>query len=585
MRNRAFFVTAISPPQPVSMALLMFSLFQLFSLAGYLTFCTSPAQADLLPGGAAMLQPALGFFAQAQILMGAGTLLWFLRPYLNRTVLFGSFFVFASSLAIETLGVISGIPFGTYSYSSLLGVKIAGAVPYTIPLSWWTVTLAAYLWVSIRIPHPKHRMQRIAVVSLVLLAWDLSLDPAMSQLQPYWIWETQGLWFGVPLLNLWGWYLSGLLFAAIFEFSGLRSLQLRHRQTWISAFLVLQFLMPLGMVFTSALWPAGIASMGLALLLYFWTSRSKHISPVHDKRHHDQKNFMAQNSRSFYFASRFISPGLREIVTGIYTWCRLSDDLVDQATHQNPAILENELDQWEDLAFQAYQGKATGNAVVDKVFMDMGRKQVPMQYAQDLLNGMRMDLHTHEYKTLADLSTYTYRVAGAIGCWLTEYCNIDNPWILHRAAALGHAMQLTNILRDVGDDLRMGRVYIPQDLLEKHGITPQTLFAYEKGWRPIDQNWRNLVDELIAVADSQYKLAFEGMASLPVDFRRSVAIAAKVYQGIHHEIRNHQYNNFTQRAVTPTWRKLFLAIQGLVELHKHLHHTPPLSEKISTGAA
>lgn len=146
-------------------------------------------------------------------------------------------------------------------------------------------------------------------------------------------------------------------------------------------------------------------------------------------------------------------------------------------------------------------------------------------------------------------------------------------------------MQLTNILRDVGDDLRMGRVYIPQDLLEKHGLTPSELFAYEKGWRPMDQNWRNLVEELIAVADSQYKLAFEGMASLPVGFRRSVAIAAKVYQGIHHEIRNHQYNNFTHRAITPTWRKIFLAIQGLIQLQKHLHHALPLSEKISTGAA
>ena len=109
---------------------------------------------------------------------------------------------------------------------------------------------------------------------------------------------------------------------------------------------------------------------------------------------------------------------------------------------------------------------------------------VPFHYAEELVEGMRMDLDNTRYQTLADLRVYSYRVASVVGGWLTEQFGIQDPWVLERAYALGHAMQLTNILRDVGEDLGLGRLYLPENLLRRYGVDRARLEATTRDGRP-----------------------------------------------------------------------------------------------------
>jgi phytoene synthase len=127
-------------------------------------------------------------------------------------------------------------------------------------------------------------------------------------------------------------------------------------------------------------------------------------------------------------------------------------------------------------------------------------------------------------------------------------------------------MQLTNILRDVGEDLRAGRLYLPLDRLDRHGVDRDLLEAKAREGSPMFPGYRRLLEELMAQADADYDAAFQAIPALPGFFQRPVAVAARAYQGIHQEIRKNGYDNLTRRASTSPLRKAWLAIGALLQL-------------------
>jgi phytoene synthase len=127
-------------------------------------------------------------------------------------------------------------------------------------------------------------------------------------------------------------------------------------------------------------------------------------------------------------------------------------------------------------------------------------------------------------------------------------------------------MQLTNILRDVGEDLAVGRVYLPLDRMRYHGVDRELLEAMARHEAPIFPGYRNLLDELMEEADREYDRAFPGIHHLPLHFRAPVAIAARAYQGIHREIRRNQYDNLNRRARTGLVQKVALGGGALLRL-------------------
>lgn len=276
--------------------------------------------------------------------------------------------------------------------------------------------------------------------------------------------------------------------------------------------------------------------------------------------------YFGYHGRTFRFASRLFPTEALDSVAGVYAFCRFTDDLVDEAEGVSRGTLAQRLDLWSELALEAYRFSATGIPLLDQVMGEMRSSEVPFHYVEALLEGVRMDLDPRRYASLEELRTYSYRVASSVGGWLTELFGIHDPEVLARAFAMGHAMQMTNILRDVGEDLYAGRVYLPSDRMALHGVDEELLLAMARHKAPLFPGYRNLLEDLMMEAEAEYERAFAGIPALPLFFQGPVAIAARAYQGIHGEIRRNGYDNLTRRARTSATRKIRLGLRGILDL-------------------
>lgn len=278
----------------------------------------------------------------------------------------------------------------------------------------------------------------------------------------------------------------------------------------------------------------------------------------------DPASYLAHHSRSFQFATHWMPRSSREAVARVYAWCRYTDNLVDGPLATD--IAEWRLGAWLERSRWAYEGGDSGIDLVNRVMREMAQRDIPFAYARDLVRAMRSDLHFSPFPDLDALRVYTYRAAGVVGRWLTELHGVHDAWMLDRATALGQGMQLTNILRDVGEDLRRGRIYLPVTELRRFGVTVERLEAIRQGTGQVDRSYGDLMEYLMGVADAQYALADAAIPWLPSEFRRAAAVASAVYRGIHQEIRRNGYDNLRRRAYTTRTRKALLASGALVAL-------------------
>ena len=274
--------------------------------------------------------------------------------------------------------------------------------------------------------------------------------------------------------------------------------------------------------------------------------------------------YLAAHGRSFWFATALVPEPHRSRIVGVYAYCRYTDDLVDRGG-SDPAELHAKLDAWLEQSWAAYQGRPTNVPLLHNVMRDMAESRVPFTYVRQLIEGMRMDVDGRRYESLAELRLYCHHVASVVGLWLTELFGVHDAWVLERAARLGTAMQLTNIIRDVGEDRRLGRLYLPADWMTVHGVTESMLDDVMSGDAPIPPGYAALMRALCAAAEADYAIAAEGIPMLPSFFRPAVAVAARVYGAIHGAVRDNGYDTLRLRAVTSTTRKLALARAALAE--------------------
>jgi len=246
----------------------------LASLAGYATFGLHPALMGSDAGVARTYALAIIGFPRLHILLGFVALAAMLSRGAAGRWLPSALAIYVVSLGSELLGTSIGKPFGPYRYTDALGVKWFGLVPVLIPLSWLTMSVASFA-LARRTLGVRRPLTAICAGAALLVAWDLSLDPAMSRLTPYWVWGVSGPYFGMPLLNLTGWALTGVVLQAILV--GLRA------DEWIDdlapqtvraivAVYVANLALPVGMTFAAGLPLAGLASLAavglIALLAY-----------------------------------------------------------------------------------------------------------------------------------------------------------------------------------------------------------------------------------------------------------------------------------------------------------------------------
>ncbi len=292
--------------------------------------------------------------------------------------------------------------------------------------------------------------------------------------------------------------------------------------------------------------------------------------------------YFGRHATTFRFASRLFPRDPLERVAGVYAFCRFTDDLVDDTPHLGVAERRARLEEWAHLARAANQGGETGVAFLDQVMGEMRDARVPFRYAGELVEGVAMDLEPPGYDTVEELRGYSFRVASVVGGWLTELFGVHDPWVLDRAFALGHAMQLTNILRDVGEDLAMGRIYLPRNLMGRFGVEPFQLREMVFHAGPLPPGYRGILEHLMEQADADYDLAFRAIPSLPVSFRGPVAVAARTYQAIHGEKRRNGYDNLRLRASTSLFTKARVGSLALFQLLR-LSRRPGPGEVPETG--
>jgi putative membrane protein len=174
--------------------------------------------------------------------------------------------VAVASFLSEHIGTGYGFPFGGYEYTGLLGYKLGGRVPFLIPISWFLMALPSWVLASMVFPGKRGRLPRITLAAYLLTAWDLALDPAMSFLTPYWVWENPGPFFGMPWVNLAGWMGTGLVLMGILELLRVSSWTSKLDVRWILAYYLLVLLMPAGMLVAAGIWiPVAVTGIALAL--------------------------------------------------------------------------------------------------------------------------------------------------------------------------------------------------------------------------------------------------------------------------------------------------------------------------------
>lgn len=258
---------------------------------------------------------------------------------------------------------------------------------------------------------------------------------------------------------------------------------------------------------------------------------------------------MRYHAHAFSFAIRFLPAEKRRAIWAIYAVCRYSDDLVDRApATAAPAELLARIDWWE-----GQLRVMDSDLPVIRAFADAcAQFGIPTQPLWDLLDGMRMDLACARYATWAELGRYCYCVASTIGLLCTPVLGYDGAAeTLAYAANLGIAMQLTNILRDVGADAAMGRVYLPQDELAAFGYDEEKIAA-----GVVDDAFRRLMAFQIARARALYRASMPGIARLHPSGQLPVQAAATLYGGILGRIEAIDYQVYTHRAALTTWDKI-----------------------------
>ena len=259
-----------------------------------------------------------------------------------------------------------------------------------------------------------------------------------------------------------------------------------------------------------------------------------------------------RHSRSFSLAARLLPPNARADAVVVYAWCRRADDAIDRAQTEAPAEalrrLRRELE-------QLGTGSPPDEPVLAAFREVLQARQIPLRYPLDLLAGMAMDVEGVEYQSLDPLLEYCYRVASTVGLMMCHVMGVSHPAALRRAAHLGIAMQLTNICRDVAEDWQNGRLYLPADVLERHGVP-----ALRPGAGPFPgaaiEPCRGVLRELLAVADRYYASGDAGLAYLSPRCAFAVEVARRVYSAIGRRLARQNYDVSAGRATVPRSEQL-----------------------------
>ena len=258
-----------------------------------------------------------------------------------------------------------------------------------------------------------------------------------------------------------------------------------------------------------------------------------------------------QSGSSFYYSFLFLPPERRRAITALYAFCREVDDTVDECTDQSVARIK--LAWWRNELSSMYKGNAT-HPVMQALMPHLAVYDLKQEHLQAIVDGMEMDLDQSRYLDYPALQRYCWHVAGVVGILSASIFGVTNPQTLKYAEKLGLAFQLTNIIRDVGEDARKGRIYLPINELQQFGVTAADLLNSRHSDK-FEALMRFQVERAGRIYD-------EAMALLPREDRRAQRpglMMAAIYRTVLDEIARDNYHVLNQRISLTPIRKLWLA--------------------------
>ena len=266
------------------------------------------------------------------------------------------------------------------------------------------------------------------------------------------------------------------------------------------------------------------------------------------------ENLMRDGSKSFFSAARILPAKIRDSAIALYAFCRMLDDMVDDLNAP-----ENVIKQIEYRLDRIYAKNPVDIPADRALAIVVERFLIPRDILEALVEGFRWDRSGRQYQTIDDLCDYAARVASTVGAMMTLIMGVRDRNILERACELGLAMQLTNIARDVGEDARNQRLYLPRDWLVSEGIDPDDWLE-----KPIfNDAISRVIQRLISHADEMYERASYGIAGLPRNCRSAIAAASLIYSEISRQIERQGLDSISQRAVVSKKKKILLLLKAL----------------------
>ncbi|WP_308786194.1 phytoene/squalene synthase family protein [Planomicrobium stackebrandtii] len=252
---------------------------------------------------------------------------------------------------------------------------------------------------------------------------------------------------------------------------------------------------------------------------------------------------IAVNSKSFYKAFSLLPKEKRKAVWAVYTFCRTVDDIVDEGQNSKEELEEFKFD-FEKFQTGIYDTENPMWVALAHVFENY---EMDVEAFSGLITGQEMDLTINRYRTMEELLNYSYHVASTVGLMLLPILAPGKTNVLKEGAiSLGYAMQITNILRDIGEDLKMGRIYLPEEIMGKYELCEEELRS-----GVVTPQFIAVWEELAEKAEFHYKKAFETIQDYPLSSRVPVKGAALVYREILVTIRSKQYNVFLEKHYVP----------------------------------
>ncbi len=274
-----------------------------------------------------------------------------------------------------------------------------------------------------------------------------------------------------------------------------------------------------------------------------------------------------KHAKTFYMATRFLPNEKQRGIFAIYGLCRYLDDLVDEAKdliHDHKitsAQVDEKLEMFKQRLIQVYEGREVDDPILTAFAHTLLKYNISIELPFLLMDGVKSDLEKNRFQTFDEVYDYSYKVASVVGLMTSEVFGYTNNEALEHAVDLGIAMQLTNILRDIGEDLRCERIYLPSEELRRFDITEEELFTEE-----LSDKFVELMKFQVNRARTYYEKADQGIQFLSSDSRLPVYLARRNYSRILDKIEENNYNVFDTRAYLSYTEKLSILPRVILDM-------------------